>query len=1079
MAAQSLLAKLGMRMATLGTSAAIAVAFPLSEGDPSTTAHTSASRIGWYADRTPGAEKVGHVVQGTEVLSVKVNAITAAVQIQAPASTTSAAPINLGQGTAPTSPVDGDVWITSAGMFVRAGGSTAGPFSAGGGGTIGGSIAVNQVAFGSGANTIQGSSKITFTTANGLVVNMASSGADNLTIGNTAGDSLTSGINNTLLGTNAGTTMTTANNNVAIGYNALASSTDNDNVAIGAGAADALNGTSRCVAIGRDALGAGVGGVTDSTAVGWNALFLATGAHNTAIGSQAGDSITSGADNVVLGFGAGTAISTSSNNTALGTQALLICSTAAQNTAVGAQAGNTITGAQNTVVGYSAGGNLSAGTNNVSIGYNANIGSGVISGVGLGDSSSVLSNAGIAIGREATVPTSTTNTMVCGSGNYPVNTVYFGKGVSSTTATAYTIAGTTGSGTDNVGAALNIAGGQGTGTGVGGAINFQTAKASTTGATLNALVTRLSVLQDGAIDWTGIATASAPALSAANHGTIYYNTNSQAFFASVNGGAYAGFGTGTIGGSATSGQVAYGSGSNTITSSSTFTFSTASGLSVNRPNTANTECFGATAGNTTMTGVANTLVGSASGTSLAAGTRNSTLGYNTLNLSTAGTDNVAVGWKALAAATSNFNTAIGSEAVELLTTGTRVTGVGYLAMANAQTGGSDCTAVGYLALTLNSAVECTAIGSNALKTNISATGLTAVGFNALALQNSGNDCTAMGHSALAAATGANNTAFGSHAADVLTTAARVTAVGKDALGTGTTGVSDCTAIGYNALAACTAAENTAVGAGAADAVTSATHIVAIGKDALGAATSATSNDSTAVGWNALLVMNGGSSNTALGSNAASALVGGTRNTTVGTSSLTGNVNANDNTAIGYSAGFATITGNSNVFIGSNAGDATASSASNRFVSGGSTTGITNVFFGNGEVHATPVSFTLNASGGSGTDIGGASVTIAGGISTGAGAGGSVIIKTSPATGSSSTPNTLTTALTIDQKANLVMGTAALSTGATDGFLYVASCAGTPSGTPTAFTGRVPIQIDTTAGKFWAYYGGAWHFALLT
>jgi hypothetical protein len=50
---------------------------------------------------------------------------------------------------------------------------------------------------------------------------------------------------------------------------------------------------------------------------------------------------------------------------------------------------------------------------------------------------------------------------------------------------------------------------------------------------------------------------------------------------------------------------------------------------------------------------------------------------------------------------------------------------------------------------------------------------------------------------------------------------------------------------------------------------------------------------------------------------------------------------------------------------------------------------------------------------------------------------------------------------------------ALATTATDGFLYIPTCAGTPTGVPTAFTGRVPMVYDTTANKFWIYRGGAW------
>lgn len=46
-----------------------------------------------------------------------------------PATTTAAASLRLPHGTAPTSPVDGDLWTTSAGLYVRINGATVGPLS--------------------------------------------------------------------------------------------------------------------------------------------------------------------------------------------------------------------------------------------------------------------------------------------------------------------------------------------------------------------------------------------------------------------------------------------------------------------------------------------------------------------------------------------------------------------------------------------------------------------------------------------------------------------------------------------------------------------------------------------------------------------------------------------------------------------------------------------------------------------------------------------------------------------------------------------------------------------------------------
>ncbi len=52
------------------------------------------------------------------------------------------------------------------------------------------------------------------------------------------------------------------------------------------------------------------------------------------------------------------------------------------------------------------------------------------------------------------------------------------------------------------------------------------------------------------------------------------------------------------------------------------------------------------------------------------------------------------------------------------------------------------------------------------------------------------------------------------------------------------------------------------------------------------------------------------------------------------------------------------------------------------------------------------------------------------------------------------------------------GTGALATNATDGFLYIPTCAGAPSGVPSAQTGTVAMVYDTTNNKLYIY-NGAW------
>lgn len=52
----------------------------------------------------------------------------------------------------------------------------------------------------------------------------------------------------------------------------------------------------------------------------------------------------------------------------------------------------------------------------------------------------------------------------------------------------------------------------------------------------------------------------------------------------------------------------------------------------------------------------------------------------------------------------------------------------------------------------------------------------------------------------------------------------------------------------------------------------------------------------------------------------------------------------------------------------------------------------------------------------------------------------------------------------------------IATTATDGFLTLPTCAGTPTGTPTVGAGAA--VYDTTANKLWIYNGTAWKGVLL-
>jgi hypothetical protein len=75
--------------------------------------------------------------------------------------------------------------------------------------------------------------------------------------------------------------------------------------------------------------------------------------------------------------------------------------------------------------------------------------------------------------------------------------------------------------------------------------------------------------------------------------------------------------------------------------------------------------------------------------------------------------------------------------------------------------------------------------------------------------------------------------------------------------------------------------------------------------------------------------------------------------------------------------------------------------------------------------------------------------------------------TSPATFSNTSSRTQ-----IGFPSSVVGYLAALDVKATDGFLYIPTCSGTPTGTPTSFTGKVALVYDTSAHQFWIY-DGAW------
>jgi hypothetical protein len=66
-----------------------------------------------------------------------------------------------------------------------------------------------------------------------------------------------------------------------------------------------------------------------------------------------------------------------------------------------------------------------------------------------------------------------------------------------------------------------------------------------------------------------------------------------------------------------------------------------------------------------------------------------------------------------------------------------------------------------------------------------------------------------------------------------------------------------------------------------------------------------------------------------------------------------------------------------------------------------------------------------------------------------------------------------------EDSNVIVGTAALATNATKGFLYIPTCAGAPTGDSADYTGRLPMIYDTTNNKLWFNTSGTtWKGVLL-
>jgi Chaperone of endosialidase len=197
--------------------------------------------------------------------------------------------------------------------------------------------------------------------------------------------------------------------------------------------------------------------------------------------------------------------------------------------------------------------------------------------------------------------------------------------------------------------------------------------------------------------------------------------------------------------------------------------------------------------------------------------------------------NTALGTQALQNLTSGvWNTALGFQALFSDTTGSSNTATGVRALFN--NNGANNTATGVLALGANtSGFNNTAVGWSALTTNSTGAHNTAVGVNALFRNTTASGNSAFGRDALFAnTTGVSNNAFGRGALDSNTTGPFNNAHGNGALGDNTTGFGN-NAFGDFALGNSTGGSNTAIGDLAGINLTTGNGNVCIGAGVIGVA----------------------------------------------------------------------------------------------------------------------------------------------------------------------------------------------------------------------------------------------------
>jgi len=449
-------------------------------------------------------------------------------------------------------------------------------------------------------------------------------------------------------------------------------------------------------------------------------------------------------------------------------------------TSLGYQAGNVNTGINNTFVGYQSGLANTTGTENTALGKGA-----------LQRNTTGASHT--AVGTEALFFNTTGQTNVA-IGNYAL---YTNTTASNNVAIGYSAMQNNSTGANNTATGFEALLSNTTAAG-NTAHGYQALRSNTTGTQnvgvgFDALYSNTTGLQNTALGYRAGRSGTNNLTTGTNNILIGYNA--EATSATVSN-------ENTFGNSSSTSNRFWGDikpgGSNAGTSGQVLT-SAGAGVSptwttVGGGSAATPTALGTVYAQTTNATLANTALGFQANNALTTGTRNIAIGYNANLLATTTSSNIAIGAEALSSSiTGGGGIAIGDSALKAMTTGFAIA-IGGNAMKLA-TGGNANIAIGNTAMSLGIVTgngnQC--VGQDSLNFLTSGSGNNAFGGEALRGVTTGSNNVAVGNSALRSVSGSTNTALGYQAGQS----------GTNNLTTGTNNI----LIGANAAASASAVSN--------------------------------------------------------------------------------------------------------------------------------------------------------------------------------------------------------------------------------------------------------------------------------